>query len=345
MRAFVTGGTGLLGSNLIRLLVEQGHEITALVRSQRKAAQVLGDLPVTLVEGDMQNVDDWSSTLAGCDTLFHTAAYFREYYAPGDHWSTLKAINIDATLQLFAAAERHGIGKVIYVSSGGVIGPNPAGGPSDETTPPGTGAMENLYFRSKVLGEQAMAHFLETHALDVVLILPGWIFGPGDGAPTTSGQIVLDLLDRKLPAIPPGGSAIVDVRDVAQAMISATSRRRRGERYIVSGPYASLADVAQTVARVAGVQAPKLRLPFVVALSYAWVAQTYARLMGTSTVVTVNGIRSMHEQIDLSSAKAERELGATFRPLEDTLRDEVAWFRARRTAAPPPVPRTTGASA
>lgn len=345
MRAFITGGTGLLGSNLVRLLLEQGHHVTALVRSQRKAAQVLGNLPVTLVEGDMSDVNAWSSALAGCDTLFHTAAYFREYYAPGDHWATLKAINIDATLQLFAAAHAHGVAKVIYVSSSGVIGPNPNGGSSDETTPPGKGAMENLYFRSKVLGEQAIAQFLETHALDVVLILPGWIFGPGDGAPTTSGQVVLDLLDRKLPAIPPGGSSIVDVRDVAQAMINSVERGRRGERYIVSGPYASLADVAQTVERVAGVRAPKLRLPYPVALSYAWMAQTYAQLTGTSTLVTVNGVRSMYERISLTSAKAERELGATFRPLEDTLRDEVAWFRAQRATAVPPVPHTTGASA
>lgn len=345
MRAFVTGGTGLLGSNLIRLLLDQGHYVTALVRSQRKAAQVLGDLPLTLVEGDMENVDCWAATLTGSDVLFHTAAYFREYYAPDGHWSTLKAINIDATLQLFAAAEAHGVVKTIYVSSGGVIGPNPAGGPSDETSLPGKGAMENLYFRSKVLGEQAIARFLETHALDIVLILPGWIFGPGDGAPTTSGQVVLDLLGRKLPAIPPGGSAIVDVRDVAQAMISAVTRGRCGERYIVSGPYASLADVAQTVERVAGVQAPKLRLPYAVALTYAWVAQTYARLTGTSTLVTVNGVRSMQERINLSSTKAERELGATFRPLEDTLRDEVAWFHAQRAATAPPVAHTRRASA
>jgi dihydroflavonol-4-reductase len=196
-----------------------------------------------------------------------------------------------------------------------------------------------------VLGEQAITQFLETHTLDVVLILPGWIVGLGDGAPTTSGQIVLDLLDRKLPAIPPGGSAIVDVRDVAQAMVNAVTRGRRGERYIVSGRYASLADVAQTVERVAGVPAPKVRLPFVVALTCAWVAQTYAQLTGTPTVVTVNGIRSMHDHIDLWSAKAERELGATFRPLENTLRDEVAWFRAQRATPAPPVPHTTGASA
>ncbi len=345
MKAFVTGGTGLLGSNLIRLLLDQGYEVKALVRSQRKAAQVLSDLPVQLVEGDMSDVNGWAPALAGCDVVFHTAAYFREYYASGNHWATLKAINIDATLQLFAAAETHGIGKVIYVSSGGVIGPSPNGGPSDETIPPGTGAIENLYFRSKVLGEQAIGQFLETHALDVVLILPGWIFGPGDGAPTASGRLVLDLLDRKLPAIPPGGAAIVDVRDVAQAMINAVARGRRGERYIVSGRYSSLANVAQTVERVAGVQATKLRLPYPVAITYAFIAQTYARLTGTSTLVTVNGIRTMHDHIEVSSAKAERELGATFRPLEDTLRDEVAWFRAQCATPMPPVPHTTGASA
>ncbi|OUL25805.1 hypothetical protein BV372_27535 [Nostoc sp. T09] len=79
MKAFVTGSTGLLGNNLVRLLVEQGYSLKALVRSPEKASQIFSDLDITLVQGDMLDIDSFAEELAGCDILFHTAAYFREF--------------------------------------------------------------------------------------------------------------------------------------------------------------------------------------------------------------------------------------------------------------------------
>jgi dihydroflavonol-4-reductase len=336
MRAFVTGATGLLGNNLVRLLHQHGYEVRALVRSREKAAQLFADLPVTAVEGDMRNVAEFESTLHGCDVLFHTAAYFREYFQPGDHWATLKAINIDGTIALLDAAERHGVSKVIYVGSSGTIGNHSrGGGPSDETTPPDAAAERNLYFRSKVLADREIAAWLETHALPVVTILPGWMWGPGDAAPTTSGQIVLDFLQRKFPGIPPGRSEIVDVRDVAQAMINAVERGRSGERYLVSNRVTSLAEICFTLEGVSGVPAPRWLLPYWFTLSYAYVSQMIARITGGPTVTTVNGVRTLHSRNAISAAKAIAELGAAFRPLEQTLRDEIAWFRAHGYVAAP----------
>lgn len=104
MRAFVTGSTGLLGSNLVRELLAEGHRVTALVRSRAKAARVFAGLDVALIEGDLADVAAFAPALAGHDVLFHTAAFFREYYQPGDHWPTLKALNVDSTMALLRAA-------------------------------------------------------------------------------------------------------------------------------------------------------------------------------------------------------------------------------------------------
>src|SRR5262245_344899 len=150
MRAFVTGSTGLLGNNLVRLLSEQGYEVTALVRSRAKAARLLVGLNVALVEGDMRDVAAFSPALHGCDGVFHTAAYAREYYQPGDHWTELSAINVQGTLALLAEAERRGVTKLISTSSNGVIGARPSGAPSDERDPPDARAQENLYVKSKL---------------------------------------------------------------------------------------------------------------------------------------------------------------------------------------------------
>src|SRR5918994_6485261 len=114
MKAFVTGATGLLGNNLVRALRAEGHDVRALVRSDTKARQLLGDTGAELVLGDMEDVPGFAETLAGCDVVFHTAAYFREYYASGDHWPKLKAINVHGTLALAEAAHTRGVRRLIH---------------------------------------------------------------------------------------------------------------------------------------------------------------------------------------------------------------------------------------
>ncbi len=332
MRAFVTGGTGLLGGNLVRQLVTAGYAVRVLARSPEKAKRVFDDLSVEIVPGDMTDVDRFATALAGCDVLFHSAAYFREYSQPGDHWQTLQKINVEGTVRLLEAAERQGVRKVIYVSSSGVIGPRPGGGMADESCPPGKLASENLYFRSKVEAEKAVARFLQTHTLPVVQILPGWMFGPGDSAPTDSGQLVLDFLGRQLPGVleVPGQVSIVDARDVAAAMIQAVERGVSGERYIVSGQSYSLAQVVELLAEASGLPVPPLRIPFAAAMAVAWLAENFARLTGGKTLMTTNGLRTLAGSILLSSAHAEQALDFQARPLAETLRDEVAWFRSER---------------
>ena len=98
MRAFVTGSTGLLGNNLVRTLLSAGHEVQALARSRGKAARELGDTRASIVIGDLTAVAGFAEALSGVDVVFHTAAFFREYYAPGDHSKLIKHINVEATL-------------------------------------------------------------------------------------------------------------------------------------------------------------------------------------------------------------------------------------------------------
>jgi dihydroflavonol-4-reductase len=333
MRAFVTGGTGLLGSNLVRQLVGAGYAVRVLARDLKKAERQFAGLSVEVVKGDMTEVDGFAAALAGCDVLFHTAAYFREYSQPGDHWQILKKINVDGTIRLLENAEKQGVRKAIYVSSSGVIG-SKAGGVADESCSPGKLSHENLYFRSKVEAEKAVARFLENHILPVVQILPGWMFGPQDAAPTDSGQIVLDFLNGKLPGVLelPGRVSIVDARDVATAMIQAVEHGVSGERYIASGQSYTFVQLVELLAKASGLPVPALRIPFLVGMAMAWCSENFARLTGGRALMTTNGLRTLAEDVILSSAQAERVLGFQARPFSETLRDEVAWFRSEKRA-------------
>ncbi|WP_218081141.1 SDR family oxidoreductase [Anthocerotibacter panamensis] len=328
MRMFVTGSTGLLGSNLIRLLTQQGHQVVALSRSSLKARRAFEDLDVQVVTGDIADIQGFAAQLAGCDVLFHTAAYFRESFQPGDHWQMLENINIKGTIQLLEAAAAHQVKKVIYVSSAGVIGMKPSGAPGDESTPPGIQAERNLYFKSKVLAEEAVFSFLRRSSLPVVLVLPGWMFGPGDAAPTSSGQLVLDYLNRNIPGILDGGAGIVDARDTAQAMLSAVERGRSGERYIVGGNFYTLAEILTLLHKVTSVPAPTLPIPRPMALAIAWGSELYSKLTGQPILISRDAVEGLQSKVWADSTKARHELGAQFRPLEETLRDEVAWYRS-----------------
>lgn len=328
MRAFVTGTTGLLGSNLTRALLQAGHQVKGLVRSQEKAARVFKDTPgVEFVTGDMNNIPGFAPALAGCDVLFHTAAFFREYYQPGDHKGTLEKINVQGTIDLLIAAEKYGVSRAIHTSSSGVIGNKENGAPGDESTLPDKHAESNLYFASKVSAELAIGRFLKERSLPVVMVLPGWMWGPGDAAPTGSGQLVLDFLKRKLPGVVDGGASTVDARDVAAAMVTLATKGKSGERFIVGGNFIDLAQILKLLEKVTGVPGPTRQIPYALALAVGFVTENWARLSGKTALVTVEGVRVMHAKKAVDSGKAIRELGVTFRPFEQTVKDEVEWYR------------------
>jgi dihydroflavonol-4-reductase len=332
MRAFVTGATGLLGSNLVHALLDQGHEVRGLVRSKEKALRVFPKEKVDFVTGDMSDVASFAPSLSGCNVLFHTAAYFREYYQPGDHKGTLEKINVQGTVDLLIAAEKQGVKKAIHISSSGVIGRKPDGSAGDENSMPDH-ATSNLYFTSKIDTELAIKRFLKERSLPVIMILPSWMWGPGDSGPTASGKLLLDFLNKKLPGIIDGGSSIVDARDVALATIAAADRGKSGERYIVGGKYFDFAGVLATLERVTGVPAPTRKIPYALSLAVGAASQTWARLTGGKALVTLAGVRTIHAKNEVDSTKAIRELSATFRPFEETVRDEVRWFRSHGYAA------------
>ena len=328
MRVFVTGGTGLLGNNLVRALRAEGHEVRALVRSRKKADALLAGTGAEIVVGDMRDVGGFAGALDGIDALAHTAAYFREYYAPGDHASSLEEINIKGTLALLAAADARGVRRFLQTSSAGTVGQATDGAESNEETPASEAQLSNLYFKSKVDGDRRIGELVPKSGMTIATVMPGWMFGPGDAGPTGAGALVRDALAGKLPGVPPGGTSLVDARDVASAMVTMLDRNVPGERFLVAGRFHTLREVLDAVMDAAGKPRIGFSMPPWLALGMAHASEAWARVTKGTPMVPLEGVRMLLEHFRPSSAKAERELGVTFRPLADTIRDVVAWYGA-----------------
>ena len=330
--AFVTGASGQLGSNLVFQLLAEGYQIRALVRSLEKGRRQLPYEDVQLVAGDLTDVAAFAAQLQDVDVLFHTAAYFRESFASGSDQDQMTRINVDGTIALFDAAVQAGVRTIIYTSALGVLRRPDGDRPFDETAP-ANDRSTNAYFLSKVAAEQAIAAWLSTPEITaqevrLVQILPGGMWGPGDAAPPGFGQVVIDYLEGKLPVVLPGGVPFVDARDVAQALVRAAEVGKPNARYIVSQRMVSIAEIMETLERVSGVHGPRVRLSFPVVTVLALGAELAARVTGQPAALTRVSVDALRGDFAASSAKAQRELGVRFRPVEETLRDAVAWFRS-----------------
>lgn len=329
--AFVTGATGLLGNNLVRELIARGVSVKALARSKDKGQQQFAGVEgVELVLGDMADVPAFSSALQGCDAVFHTAAFFRDNFKGGSHWEELKHINVDGTEQLIAHAYGAGIRRFIQTSSIAVLNGEP-GMPIDESCLRDLADADDDYYRSKILADQVVLAFLAAHPdMHASFVLPGWMWGPADIGPTSSGQFVNDVVLGKLPGLLPGSFSVVDARDVARAQISAAEHGQRGERYLAAGRHMTMQELVPLVGKIAGIKTPTRNLPFPLLYLLAAAQEIYARVSGKPILLSLATVRLMRKEAGRSHfnhSKSEQQLQLKFRPIEQTVADTVAWYR------------------
>ncbi|WP_168220623.1 NAD-dependent epimerase/dehydratase family protein [Streptomyces sp. RFCAC02] len=335
-RVVVTGATGLLGTAVTARLLADGTEVTALVRDPDKARRLLpADDLLTTVRGDITDPASYRSALTGADAVIHTAAYFREYYQPGADLPLLFRTNVDAVTDLLRAAVDAGVPVVVQTSSINTLAPGTPDAPADESAPPPPDWERNAYRASKVRAERAIAEFCAREDLRVPLVLPGWMWGPGDAGPTSAGRLFLSVAEGRLRAVPRAGNHIVDARDVAAALVRAATDGRTLRRYIVAGRWQRLAETCRGVAEAVGVGAPR-EIPAGAALTFAALLETSARLRRREPVATREGVRVLLDgnRTRISSDRARDELGVTFRPPAETFADEAAWYRSAGLLAP-----------
>ncbi len=331
MTVLVTGATGFVGSAVTRALLASGEAVRVLLRRTSDQGNIAG-LAVERVFGDLRQPDTLTGALDGCRILYHVAADYRLWTPrPDDLYET----NVAGTENLIRAAIAAGVERIVYTSSVATLGINADGTPADEETPVRLDDMIGHYKRSKFLAEQAVRRMVAEGA-PVVIVNPSTPVGPHDIKPTPTGRMIVEAAAGRMPVYVDTGLNLVHVDDVATGHLLACQHGAIGQRYVLGGQNMTLADILRAIAVMVGRRPPTIRLPHGLILPFAMLAEGWARLFGTGEpFATVDGIRMARKHMFFSSAKAEQTLGYTARPVEDALRDAIAWFRANGNLTQP----------
>jgi dihydroflavonol-4-reductase len=333
MNCFVTGATGFIGSNLIRELQARGHRVKALLRPGTDA-RGLKNLRFDRVTGDLQDRELLERELAGCDWCFHLAASYHLWmrdYAP------MYAVNVQGTRHILEAAGQAGCRKIVYTSTVGCIGLPQENGqiiPATEANRATEAEMTGHYKRSKFQAEAVAMELAHQRGLPIVTVNPSAPVGPNDLKPTPTGQIIVDFLNRRLPAYIDTGLNWVHVRDVAVGHILAAEKGMPGQRYILGHEQGNwtMQQTLETLEQITGLPAPKVKLPYWVALRVAQVSEGIAYFTGKPPQATLAGVRMARHKMWFNPGKAVRELGLPQTPPELAFREAVQWFRTNHYA-------------
>lgn len=318
----ITGASGFIGSHVTKLLVEEKARVRVLVR-KTSSTQFLDSFPAEKVVGDLSDIPSLQKAIDGVEYLFHVAGVvaLRE----GDT-ATLRRVNVQGVRNVLGVAQDLRVKRVILTSSVAAIGGSSDQTLRDENSPWHENEPHSAYSRSKHDGEmEAMKYFRE--GLPLVVVNPSFVIGCPDYGLSIGGKFLLNFLKGRFKAYVRMGFNCVDVKDVAKGHLLAATRGHLGERYILANQNVTLIELLHLLEKVSGTRAPRFYIPYSVAYGGAMFLEGIGKLFGKRFWVSRVQVRRVRYNSWFSHEKATRELGWRPRPLEETLKEAVAWFR------------------
>lgn len=316
----VTGGSGHVGANLVRMLHERGRPVRALVHRDRRA---FDGLDIETASGDILDSRSLVSAFKGADYVYHLAVHISISKRDA---AEAALINVQGTRNVVDACREGGVRRLVHFSSIHALSSEPRDEMIDENRPL-AGASATVYDRSKVDAEWIVLEAVEK-GLDAIIVNPTAILGPCDFKPSYMGRFLLALYHRDFKSLVTGGFDWVDVRDVITGALAAEQRGKRGERYLLSGTWLSVPDLAALVEEITGVRAPWFTAPMWLAYMGLPFMGALSRMKKSEPLYTKESLHALQNHRFISHDKATRELGYKPRPLQETLRDTLEWFDA-----------------
>lgn len=315
----VTGASGHVGATLVRTLLGQGERARALVHRDMRA---LEGLHVEIVRGDVRDVESLRRAFARADTVYHAAGHIS---VARPEPALLEAVNVDGTRNVVDACLACEVRRLVHFSSVEALVDAPFSSPVDENRALAESRHYPAYARSKAAADRLVRQGL-AGGLDAVLLYPSAILGPYDYRLGLANAGLLAVCHGKLWALVDGGFDWVDVRDVAQAAIQAAHTAPRGGRYLLTGRWATVRELAELGQANGGSPPPRLVVPLALARTVAPLATLVGHATGRRLLFTAGTLRPLGMNPQICRTRAEEELDYQPRPLEATVRDTLQWF-------------------
>ncbi len=339
----VTGATGFIGGHVVQALLSRGYQVRAFLRpgwaletwqsSMGPGGAASGpQANLEVAYGDVTDPTAVAAAVHGCDDVVHTAGLYT-FWTPRHR--RMHDVNVNGTRIVLQAAADAGVRRIVYTSTVGTVRLDRDGALGDETEDALPHELAGPYKRSKFEAERVARQFAQQGA-PVVIVNPTAPVGPGDSRPTPTGRVILDFLRRGFPAYVDTGLNFVSATDVAEGHVLALERGRVGERYLLGNMEGNLSLKALFGALecITGLAAPRRRVPWALAMAAAYVDWfVEGTILRHQPRIPLEGTRMARKRMWVDCSKAVRELGLPQRPVEEALREAVAWFIAQHGVA------------
>ncbi len=322
MTTLVTGAAGFLGSHVARQLVARGEVVRVLIRAS-SSNRAISDLSLEYVTGDLRDAASLERAMNGVQRVFHVAADYRLW---AKHPKDIYDSNVGGTKNLLAAAKRAGVGQLIYTGTVATIAVDRPELPN-EFTEAKLEEMIGHYKRSKWMAEQEVLNAAKD-GMPVIVAMPTTPVGPWDWKPTPTGKIILDFLNGKMPGYVETGLNFVGAEECAAGHLLVSEKGKIGERYLLGAENLTLKELLDTLAKITGLPAPGMKIPYGLALGAAYVESAFSRLIGREPGIPVEGVKIARHKMFVDASRARRELGFQPGPMAAALERAVRWYQA-----------------
>lgn len=321
-KILVTGGTGFLGTHIVRQLLDAGEKNLRVMAS--KIPDWMTDAGVEPAAGSVTNKDDVASAVKNISSIFHLAG---KVSRDNDDAAAMNKVHLEGTRILCEAAKEAGVTTMLLASSSGTIAVSEDEQVFDETFPQPVEIFSRwAYYASKYYQERAAIDNFDGDGRRLVILNPSLLLGPDDER-LSSTKPVLDFLGRKIPYSPSGGLNFVDARDAAAAFISALEKGRHREKYLLGAANMTFPEFFGRLERLSGVSAPMLKVPKKLAMAGSSMIESVFKNWGKASPVASKEVEQAEYFWYFDSSKAVEELGFSPRDPQETLQDTISYIR------------------
>ena len=326
MKCVVTGASGHIGNVLVRDLINKNYDVKAFVLKSENV-DYLKELNVEICYGDVRDLESLKEAFRGVDIVFHLAGII---YIGTVNKMFIYSVNIDGTKNVLQACREEKVKKLVYTSSVHAIPEKPKDEIITETKEFSEDKVKGIYAKTKAA---ATKYLIENVSQDlennpeIIIVHPSGVIGPYEYIPSNLGQLVIDCANKKIGAYLDGGYNFVDVRDVANGIVLAAEKGKNGECYILAGHKVSVKELMKEIEKYTKVKMPSFKIARWFAYATGFLSEIYYKIIKQKPLFTSYAVYTLGTNCNFSNEKAEKELGYTIRPIDETIKDTVDWFK------------------